>query len=203
MTDKPTPDARQARSGAHGKGNIIVDCEASGPCPGFGDLISFGAVLVEPGLAYGFRSGTIRPECERFDDGAYRAIGMDRAGHLAAADQSRDEAIRDFQTWLDGLGCDRLAFWSDNPAFDWQWINHGFHAAGLRNPFGFSARRIGDLYAGLDGNAGNTQGWKKRRQTAHDHDPLNDARGNAEALLSVLEEHGQLRNVGIRVEQAA
>lgn len=183
------------------KKHIVVDCEASGPCPGFGDMISFGAIVVEPGLAHGFRSPTIRPECERFSEGAYASIGMTRADHVATATVTLEETMTGFQNWLAATDADRLIFWSDNPAFDWQWINHGFQSAGQSNPFGHSGRRIGDLYAGLSGNAGNVSGWKKRRQTVHDHDPLNDAKGNAEALLSILVEYGQLKTLGIAAER--
>jgi hypothetical protein len=28
--------------------------------------------------------------------------------------------------------------------------------------------------------------WKHLRRTPHDHDPVNDARGNAEALLAMI-----------------
>jgi hypothetical protein len=41
------------------------------------------------------------------------------------------------------------AFVSRNLAFDWQFINYYFHRYPGGNPFGFSGRRIGDLYAGL------------------------------------------------------
>ena len=30
-------------------------------------------------------------------------------------------------------------------------------------------------------------GWKHLRRTPHDHDPVNDARGNAEALLALVD----------------
>ena len=174
------------------KAHVIVDCEASGPCPGFGSMICFGAFVAEPELARGWRSATIHPYSDSHVDAAYASIGMTLARHLAEATESLAEAMVSFDAWLTSLAADRVVFWSDNPAFDWQWINHGFAVAGLRNPFGFSARRIGDLYAGLTRNFGNTQGWKKLRQTDHDHDPLNDAKGNAEALVSILREHDQL-----------
>ena len=175
--------------------HIVVDCEASGPCPGFGSLINFGAFVVEPRLDRGYRSPVIEAYSESFDPAAYQAIGLSREDHLARAEASLAEAMADFAAWLGEVARDRPIFWSDNPAFDWQWINHGFAAAGLRNPFGFSARRIGDLYAGLKRNVRNTQGWKKLRETAHDHDPLNDAKGNAEALVAILREHGQLESL--------
>ena len=55
----------------------------------------------------------------------------------------------------------------------------------MDNPFGHSGRRIGDFWAGLTGT-GATQGWKRLRKTAHDHNPVNDAMGNAEAFEEIL-----------------
>jgi hypothetical protein len=51
------------------------------------------------------------------------------------------------------------------------------------NPFGWSSRRIGDLYCGLvkDSRAQ----WKYLRKTKHTHHPVDDAKGNAEALLAM------------------
>lgn len=74
---------------------------------------------------------------------------------------------------------------SDNPAFDWQWVAAEFARAGLENPFGFSARRIGDYAAGLRANFRDANSWKRLRHTKHDHNPVNDARGNAEALWAL------------------
>lgn len=175
--------------------HIIVDCEASGACPGFGSMINFGAIVVERSLERGHRSPVIKAYSETFEPAAYLAIGLSRAEHVATAEVTLEEAMTSFAAWLNEVSKDRPVFWSDNPAFDWQWINHGFAAAGMRNPFGFSARRIGDLYAGLKRNVKNTHGWKKLRQTDHDHDPLNDAKGNAEALIAILDEHGQLETL--------
>ena len=172
--------------------HVVVDCEASGPCPEHGSMISFGAYVIEPSLDRGHRSPTIEPYSELFDPEAYAAIGLSREEHVRTAEASLAEAMAGFAAWLETTVEGRAVFWSDNPAFDWQWINHGFASAGMKNPFGFSARRIGDLYAGLRRSVRDTQGWKKFRQTTHDHDPLNDARGNAEALITVLRDHEQL-----------
>jgi hypothetical protein len=57
--------------------------------------------------------------------------------------------MTDFAGWLEKNSKGRAIFISDNPAFDWQFINYYFHRFLGQNPFGFSARRIGDLYAGL------------------------------------------------------
>lgn len=71
-------------------------------------------------------------------------------------------------------------------AFDWQWINDGFWKTIGRNPFGHSARRIGDFYAGLVGDFNNASSWKKFRITPHDHNPVHDAMGNLEAFERLL-----------------
>lgn len=156
--------------------NIIVDCEASGPCIGCGDLIQF-AAIAESGET--FVSTKFRPTTEKYDQGAYTAIGLTRKEHEAYTGEFASEADR-FAKWLNQF--DRCTFWSDNPAFDWQWINWIFHYHEIKNPFGFSARRIGDLFAGLLQDIYNTTSWKKFRKTKHTHDPLDDARGNMEAF---------------------
>jgi hypothetical protein len=97
----------------------------------------------------------------------------------------------DFRAWLDGLGPGWPVFVSDNPAYDFQWINHGFwHAIG-ENPFGHSGRRIGDFYAGLTGDFRQAQAWKQYRVTPHDHNPVNDAMGNVEAFETIQRLHAE------------
>ena len=59
------------------------------------------------------------------------------------------EVMSDFARWLEDLGKERPIFISDNPAYDYQWINAAFDSCGMENPFGHSARRIGDFWAGL------------------------------------------------------
>lgn len=109
----------------------------------------------------------------------------------AAIDQSTYEkippsvAMKEFDTWLRGLTDGRLVFVSDNLAFDWQFVNWYFHFFLKTNPFGWSGRRIGDLYCGLVGTVRGS--WKHLRKTKHTHDPVDDARGNAEACLAILD----------------
>ncbi len=140
---------------------IFVDCEASGPCIGKGDLTEFGAV------AY--------PSMETF------------YGDLRGKTKSEKYNIfANFDTWLKERCKEyRPLFVSDNPAFDWQWMNYWFWHLLEGNPFGWSARRIGDYYAGLCGNFLQKQHWKKLRITKHTHHPVDDAMGNAEAFKRV------------------
>lgn len=100
------------------------------------------------------------------------------------------EVFKALAAWVKHIG-GQPVFVSDNPGFDWMWIADGFDRAGLDNPFGHSSRRIGDLAAGLSGNWRRTSAWKKLRKTRHDHNPVNDSLGNAEALDTLLTRHRQ------------
>jgi hypothetical protein len=63
-----------------------------------------------------------------------------------------------------------------------------------KNVFGFSGRRIGDLYCGLVKDASKNQEWKRKyRITKHTHNPVDDAMGNAEALLT-------MQKLGLRIK---
>lgn len=158
---------------------IFVDCEAWGPCPSRGQLTEFGACTFPDMLDFhgviAARSYGSRPE-----------PGVE------------ERVLQNFRNWLRALVLGQPVFVSDNPAWDWQWINDGFHRVlgGYEcslpgnckcNPFGHSARRISDFYAGLKGDFRKTQEWKRLRRTKHDHHPVNDTRGNAEAFQRILD----------------
>jgi len=100
-------------------------------------------------------------------------------------DQLAVEVFTSFGKWLSQFKR-RPIFVSDNPAYDWQGINYGFLKYLGENPFGHSARRISDFYAGLVGDFRRTQDWKNMRKTPHDHNPVNDAMGNLEAFEEML-----------------
>lgn len=91
-----------------------------------------------------------------------------------------------FYSWLNKVSIGRPIMVSDNPAYDWQWINYYFWKYFGENPLGHSARRIGDFYAGLTGDFHNSSKWKKLRITKHDHHPVHDALGNVEAFKRIL-----------------
>ena len=148
---------------------IFVDVEAhfNSPCPGVGDgMTEFGAVEFTT--------------LESF----HGLPRMDHDREFPAADEWRMTMV-DFHDWLSKFG-GKPIFISDNPAYNWQWINYYFHHTIGYNPFGHSARRIGDFYAGLCGNWRSASRWKKLRITKHDHNPVNDAMGNAEAFRRIL-----------------
>ena len=160
---------------------IVVDVEADGPVPGKYSMVCFGAVLVEPSLERTFY-GRTRPVSDRWLPEALAVSGFTRQEHLSFDDPR--EVMERFEAWIEESSKGRPVFASDNLAFDWQFVNWYFHEFLGRNPFGWSGRRIGDLYCGMvkDGYAG----WKHLRKTPHDHHPVNDAKGNAEALLAMI-----------------
>ena len=170
---------------------IMGDVEASGDCPGMGDMAMFALVVIEPGLSRRFESGLMRPECERYRQNCYDVFGITREEHENAS-YSIAERMQAMSEWLEGLGSSngRYVLVSDNPGFDAMWMNYECHHKLGRNPFGHSARRIGDVYAGLRGRPRDTMGWKDLRVAPHDHNPLNDALGNAQAWLSMWEKYG-------------
>lgn len=165
---------------------ILVDCEARGISPVAGTLTEFGAVELFSDKEF---HGKI---WEAVPDPSNPAIPVPIVLTSPAADKT---VFYEFRDWLDQFPVP-LVFVSDNPAFDWQWISAGFALATGENPFGHSARRIGDFYAGQVGNWKKTQEWKKLRVTPHTHNPVDDARGNREALLVLLER----QNAAVRIQ---
>lgn len=163
---------------------IVVDVESDGPCPGLFSMVCFGAVLVKDTTKTFF--GKTRFITENWIPEDLAISGYTREEHLMF-DHPLGEMVS-FKKWIEEVSEGKPTFISDNLAFDWQWINYYFHKYTGENPFGFSGRRIGDLYCGLIKDAGKNWQWKEKyRKIIHDHNPVNDALGNAEALLTIKE----------------
>lgn len=168
---------------------FVVDVESDGPIPHKYSMVCFGAVIVEPSLTRTYYGGT-RPISNEFVPEALAISGISREEHLTYSDPKA--VFEDFEKWvLENNKNGRPVFWSDNLAYDWQWINYYFHYYVGRNPFGFSGRRIGDVYAGLTRDT--RAKWKHLRKTKHTHNPVDDAIGNAEAMLEIEKMGIQLR----------
>ena len=157
---------------------IMVDIESDGPIPGDYSMVCFGAVVVELGLKRTFY-GQLRPISERFIPEALAVSGFTREETLAFPEAR--EVMENFSAWLEEVSQDRLVFISDNNGFDWQFINWYFHHFTGKNPFGFSSMNLGSLYKGMVKDTFQT--FKHLRRTPHTHHPVDDAKGNAEALL--------------------
>lgn len=166
---------------------FVVDIESDGPAPGLYSMVSLGCVRVDRELKTTFKA-TFAPISGQWIPEALAISQITRAQHLAYPDPAAGMAA--FGTFLGENSKGRPVFVSDNPAFDWQWVNYYFHRYTGDNPFGHSARRIGDLYAGLTGDFAAAHGWKLLRRTEHTHDPVDDAMGNAEALIAIADRFG-------------
>lgn len=166
---------------------IMVDVEADGPAPGLYSMVSFGAVLVREGQDQTFY-GRLRPVSEQWIPEALAVSGHTREETLAFDDPQG--VMEAFGRWVKGQGKGRAMFVSDNNGFDWQFINWYFWRFTGGNPFGHSSANLGSLYKGMERDM--SKNFKHLRKTAHTHHPVDDARGNAEALLA-------LKAMGLRI----
>lgn len=170
---------------------IMVDVESDGPIPGDFSLVCFGAVVVREGLADTFY-GRLRPISERWDPEALAVSGFTREQTLGFDDPAA--VMREFAAWVAAKSRGRPIFVSDNNGYDWSFVNWYFHHFTGANPFGFSSMNLGSLYKGAVRDT--FQSFKHLRRTAHTHHPVDDARGNAEAML----EFCRALDVKIRLE---
>jgi hypothetical protein len=156
----------------------MVDIEADGPIPGDYSMISFGAVAVKPGLSETFY-GKLKPISEKWISDALKVSGFTREQTLGFPDAL--DTMQQFEIWLEKY--QRPMFISDNNGFDWQFINWYFHHFLEKNPFGHSSTNLGSLYKGMERSM--YKNFKHLRETKHTHNPVDDAKGNAEALFKM------------------
>jgi len=162
---------------------IMVDIESDGPIPGDYSMIAFGAVVVDENLDKTFY-GKLKPISDRFESEALKVSGFTREETLAFDEPN--QVMLEFAEWVKKVSVGRPIFISDNNGFDWMFICWYFHHFTGGNPFGFSSQNLGSLYKGLVKNT--TKNFKHLRKTKHTHHPVDDAKGNAEALLTMKNE---------------
>ncbi len=164
---------------------IMIDIEADGPIPGDYSMVCFGAIVVDPGLGRTFY-GQIRPISDKWVPEALAVSGFSREDTMKF--QEPQKVMQKFADWIAAQTNGRPMFISDNNGFDWQFINWYFHHFLGENPFGHSSTNLGSLYKGVMKDA--FASFKRLRKTKHTHHPVDDARGNAEALLVIKEQYG-------------
>jgi len=164
---------------------IMVDIESDGPIPGDYSMISFGAVAVDAQLDKTFY-GKLRPISERFIPEALAVSGHSREETLTFDDPKK--VMTEFAAWIKGVSVNQPVFISDNNGFDWMFVCWYFHHFLASNPFGHSSQNLGSLYKGIVRDT--RQNFKHLRRTKHTHNPVDDAVGNAEALLTIVEKYG-------------
>jgi hypothetical protein len=169
---------------------IVVDVEADGTVPGPFSMVSFGAIIVDNQLDKTFY-GKVKPISESWIPEALAISGHSREDHKTF--DNPQVVMNEFNKWIYENSIGKPVFISDNLAFDWQWINYYFHVYFGKNPFGYSGRSLGDLYCGMMKDGSLNSEWKRKfRKTKHTHNPVDDAKGNAEALL-------EMRKMGLKI----
>lgn len=163
----------------------MIDIESDGPIPGDYSMVSFGAVIVDNTLNKTFYA-QLKPISENWIPEALQISGFSREDTLNFRDPKI--VMTEFAQWIKDNANGEPIFISDNNGFDWQFINWYFHNFTGHNPFGYSSQNLGSLYKGLVKNM--SQNFKHLRRTEHTHNALDDAIGNAEALLEINEKYG-------------
>ncbi len=153
---------------------FFVDVEAYGAVPALGKMTEFGIVTYPARQKH---HGIVEICLPDPNNPAIPLPGR-RLDELKVAKEA--------ETWLNAQAQGRKVMVSDNPAYDFMWMADFFWRNLDYNPFGHSARRIADFYAGLCHDWDKSQKWKQLRVTAHDHNPVNDALGNVEAFDAML-----------------
>lgn len=161
---------------------ISVDVEADGAIPSDYSMISLGAVVVDSTLDKTFY-GQLRPVSDNYNPQALAVSGFTREQTLEFDDPKL--IMTNFREWLREVvpQGSKPIFISDNNGFDWMFVCWYFHHFLGENPFGFSSQNLGSLYKGFVKDM--RKNFKHLRKTKHTHNPVDDAKGNAEALLAI------------------
>ena len=164
---------------------IMVDVETDGPIPVDYSMICFGAIVVDEQLDKTFY-GQLKPISEQWLAKTLEISGFTRQETLNF--QDAEIVMEHFRNWISEHSNKQPIFISDNNGFDWQFMNYYFHHFLGNNPFGHSSTNLGSLYKGLVKDM--AKNFKHLRKTVHSHHPVDDVKGNAEALFYLKNEMG-------------
>jgi len=169
--------------------HFVVDVEADGPIPGIYSMVSFGVILVDKDELFNHFYGEVKPISQNWNPESLAISKFSRDQHLNFPEPQK--VMIEFNEWIKKNNTNgRPIFWSDNLAFDWQWINYYSHKFLNYNPFGHSGRRISDVICGYEKDL--RFSWKKLKKTKHTHHPVDDAKGNAEVLSLYLKKFKEI-----------
>lgn len=178
-----------------------IDIEASGPVPGFYNMVSIGGVAVRPSDGVHERGEEfyyeLKPISEGFDEHAMSIHGITRA-HLETNGVDAREVLLKIRDWVSAVKGDaeRVLFVGHNAPFDWMYVAWYFAWAGLSNPFGYNALDTKALMMGrlsLPWRSCNKERLlvafpQLEAPIAADvHNALHDARFQADILIALLD----------------
>jgi len=166
-----------------------IDIETDGPIPGEYSMIKIGAVYVDPLRKLDNRFyANLKPISDKYCQETLDITKTTREKTLRYADPRKMMDL--FKYWINQTNVTfHPVFISDNNGFDWMFVHWYFEKfLGLKqDPFGWSSRNLNDIYHGLAKDM--CSSFKKLRKTKHTHNPVEDAIGNAEALLAMMDEY--------------
>lgn len=165
---------------------FIIDVESDGEAPGMYNMLEFGAVKLDLELKTTFH-GKLKLMTNNHNPIVLKKMNYKVEDFNGPDTKDPFIVMSDFNFWINAH-CDPGTypmFFSDNNGYDYQFINFYFVNHGIVNPFGHTSRNIADLYKGQQGSF--RANFKKLRNTKHDHNPVNDAMGNAEALIKIID----------------
>lgn len=170
---------------------FMVDVEANGPCPGLYSMIEVGVVAIDKEWPQPDKWRTFHGKLAPLPGASYVQEALDVVGYSHEHSLTFDDpakVMHDFDVWIKQNNTSgRPMFISDNNGYDYQWVNYYFHLFKNYNPFGHSSTNLGSLFKGWKNDP--YLSFKHLRKTKHDHNPVNDAKGNVEALY-------QMQNLG-------
>lgn len=186
------------------KTNFVLDVETDGPDAYRHSLFWFGLVRLDESPETSFE-GRMSPITEEWDEKALAVSGKTREEILTWPDPAI--VMPDLVAWVEEHTYPGTIshLWSDNNGYDVRWFLNYLDRFAGQNPFGHSSRNIGDRHRGIAEGAAYAgkplpkkirRSFKSLRKTVHDHNPVNDAIGNAEALLA-------LRQFGLQIDVGA
>jgi DNA polymerase III alpha subunit (gram-positive type) len=175
--------------------HIVVDIETNGSNPYNRSMISLGAVEVTDGQITGEEFyAEMRPLWSSYEPEAYAVNGFT---HEQALTFEKVETVMPrFLTWLKErqVRGQRLHFVSDNAGFDWMFVCCYLWKFVGENPFGFSPMSLTWYYKGMHGSRSKFQQFRSQvASSSHNHNALQDAMGNAEALVALLKKDKSLQ----------
>lgn len=167
----------------------IVDIEADGPIPGPYSMIEIGAVRLTEDLEDTFFA-QIRPISKKYMPEKLAITGHTRKDTLDFK-FTASQVMSLFNDWIkeSNKKGSRPMFFSDNNGFDYMFTHWYFMKFLEHDPFGWSSNNLQNIFKGMKKDFRNRQ-FKKLRKTKHDHNPVNDAIGNAEVLKIMIQDMG-------------
>lgn len=171
----------------------MIDVESDGPIPGVYSMLSFAVVVIEEDGTIGesFRV-ELAPMTDKFDPEALAATGIDRDYHIKHGRDPR-EAMSEFHAWVRAQVADGATpvICGRPLKFDGMWQHwYAMYFLG-EDPCGFDGLDLRSLAMGRLRRGWHEVGftWLKKHfgvTLPHSHDPLDDAKEQAEVLAGIL-----------------